>query len=113
MRREGPGIIRNISFSNIHGNVLTTWRPKIDWYTGHGLLTGREHGDGKSFSAIVLNCVGSAVMENISLSDVHLTFGGGGTAEMGGNRNVPKRAGEYSVLVRSRPTEFTPAASRG
>ena len=92
VRRQGPGIVRNISFSNIHGNVLSTWRPKVDWFQG------RSHGDGEAFSAIVLNCVGSAVMENISLSDVHLTFGGGGTAAMGANRNVPKRAGEYFSL---------------
>ena len=37
-------------------------------------------------------------MENISLSDIHLTFGGGGTAEEGANRNVPPYAGEYFML---------------
>jgi hypothetical protein len=93
VRREGPAIVRNVSFSNIHGNVLTAARPKTDYYMGRG-----GHGDGESFSAIVLNCVGSAVMENISLSDVHLTFGGGGSREMGGNRKVPQKAGEYFSL---------------
>ena len=92
VRREGPAIVRNISFSNIHGNVLTVARPKTDYFLGRG------HGDGEAFSAIVLNCVGSAVMENISLSDVHLTFGGGGNREFGANRNVPQRAGEYFSL---------------
>ncbi len=92
VRREGPAVVRNISFSNIQGNVLTTWRPKVDYYLGRG------HGEGEAFSAIVLNCVGSAVMENISVDDVHLTFGGGGTAEMAADRDVPKRAGEYFSL---------------
>ena len=92
VRREGPAVVRNISFSNIRGNVLTTWRPKVDYYQGRG------HGEGEAFSAIVLNCVGSAVMENISVDDVHLTFGGGGTAEMAADRDVPKRAGEYFSL---------------
>jgi hypothetical protein len=93
LRREGPAIVRNISFSNIHGNVLTSVRPKVDYFQGRG-----GHGEGESFSAIVLNCVGSAVMENISLNDVHLTFGGGGSREIGANRKVPQRAGEYFSL---------------
>jgi hypothetical protein len=93
VRREGPAVVRNISFCNIHGNVLTAARPKVDYFQGRG-----GHGNGESFSAIVLNCVGSAVMENISLSDVHLTFGGGGSREMGANRKVPERAGEYFSL---------------
>jgi hypothetical protein len=92
LRREGPAVVRNLSFSNIHGTVVTTTRPTTDYFLGRG------HGDGESFSAIVLNCVGSAVMENISLSDVHLTFGGGGSLEMGTNRKVPERAGEYFSL---------------
>jgi hypothetical protein len=92
VHREGPAVVRDISFSNIRGNVLTAWRPKTDYFQGRG------HGDGEAFSAIVLNCVGSAVMENISISDVHLTFGGGGSAEMAANRDVPKRAGEYFSL---------------
>lgn len=93
MRREGPAVARDISFNNIHGNVVTTTRPKTDYFMGRG-----GHGDGESFSAIVLNCVGSAMMENISLSDVHLTFGGGGSREMGANREVPQKAGEYFSL---------------
>jgi hypothetical protein len=37
-------------------------------------------------------------VENISFSDVHLTFGGGGTAEEAGRRDLPEVAGEYFML---------------
>jgi hypothetical protein len=33
-------------------------------------------------------------MENISLENVHLTFGGGGTAEDAARRDLPQIAGE-------------------
>ncbi len=37
-------------------------------------------------------------MENISLSNIHLTFAGGGTAEEGARRDLPQIAGEYFML---------------
>ncbi|HET8655337.1 MAG TPA: glycosyl hydrolase family 28 protein [Longimicrobiaceae bacterium] len=41
-----------------------------------------------------------SVFENISFCDVHLTFGGGGTAAEGAVRDVPEVAGEYFMLGR-------------
>lgn len=38
------------------------------------------------------------MLENISFSNVHLTFGGGGTAEEAARRDVPKVFGEYFEL---------------
>ena len=37
-------------------------------------------------------------MENVSVSDVHLVFGGGGTAEDAARRDLPEIAGEYFML---------------
>jgi hypothetical protein len=45
-----------------------------------------------------LNCVGDAILENISFDDIHLTFGGGGTAEDAARRDLPRIAGEYFML---------------
>jgi hypothetical protein len=84
--------MRNISFSHIHGNV-TTDPGQID----EAKVTSNAN-PGEKHSAIVFNCVGGATMENISLSDIHLTFGGGGTAEDGARRDVPEFAGEYFML---------------
>jgi hypothetical protein len=37
-------------------------------------------------------------MENISLNNIHLTFGGGGTAEDASRRDLPEIAGEYFMM---------------
>jgi hypothetical protein len=37
-------------------------------------------------------------MENISLENIHLTFGGGGTAEEADRRDLPQIAGEYFMM---------------
>ena len=92
LRDDGPGIVRNISFSNIHGTVTTDPPPLPDFPFNRGYNPG-EH-----FSAIVLNCVGDSIVENISFDNIHLTFGGGGTAEDAARRDLPKIAGEYFEL---------------
>ena len=89
---EPPPIVRNISFSNIHGTV-TTNPPQLPGYPFRsGYRPGEQH------SCIVLNCVGNATMEKISFENIHLTFGGGGTAEDAARRDLPQTAGEYFVL---------------
>jgi hypothetical protein len=87
-----PAVMRNISFSHIHGNVTTDPGQIDEAKVGSNANPGEKH------SAIVFNCVGGATMENISLTDIHLTFGGGGTAEDGARRDVPEFAGEYFML---------------
>src|SRR5215471_10343885 len=87
-----PGIVRDISFTNIHGTVTTDPPQLADVPFTSQIRPGEGH------SAIVLNAVGDSIVENITLDNVHLRFGGGGTAQEGANRNVPQVAGEYFML---------------
>ena len=50
---------------------------------------------GETRQCIKLNGVGESYLENISFTDVHVTYIGGGTAEEAALRNVPQIAGEY------------------
>lgn len=90
-----PVVVRNISFTNIHGNVTSKAPPQLS----EGPL-GVGSRPGEVRSAIVLNAIDDAVLEKISFSNVHLTFGGGGTAEDAAQRDVPKVFGEYFELGR-------------
>lgn len=87
-----PAVVRNISFSNIHGTV-TTNPPQLPGFPFHsGYRPGELH------SCIILNCVGGATLEKVSFDNIHLTFGGGGTAEDAARRDLPQIAGEYFML---------------
>ena len=87
-----PAVVRNISFSNIQGTVTTNPSQLPEASVSSGYRPGEGH------SCITFNCVGGAVMENISLANIHLTFGGGGTAEDAARRDLPQIAGEYFML---------------
>ena len=50
---------------------------------------------GEKHTCITLNGVGDEFLENISFTDVHVTYEGGGTKEEAALRDVPKIAGEY------------------
>jgi Glycosyl hydrolases family 28 len=87
-----PAVARDISFSNIHGTVTTNPGSLPDYPFGDHYRPGEGH------SCITLNSVGDATLENISFSNVHLTFGGGGTAEDAARRDLPQIAGEYFTM---------------
>ncbi len=87
-----PAMARNISFSNIHGTVTTNPGPLPDYPFKSSYRPGEGH------SCITLNCVGESILENISFDNVHLTFGGNGTAEDAARRDLPQIAGEYFML---------------
>jgi len=87
-----PVIARNISFSNIHGTVTTDPAQLSEATVTSGYNPGERH------SCIVLNSVNDSVLENISFDNIHLTFGGGGTAEDAARRDVPQTFGEYFRL---------------
>lgn len=87
-----PAVARHISFSNIHGTV-TTDPPQLP-----GVPFSSRYRPGEGHSCITLNCVGDSILENISFDNVHLTFGGGGTAAEAARRELPQIAGEYFML---------------
>jgi len=87
-----PAVVRNISFSNIHGTVVAD-PPQLE-----DVPFTSEIRPGEIRSCIVLNSFGDAILENISFNDIHLTFGGGGTAEEAARRDLPLVAGEYFML---------------
>jgi hypothetical protein len=88
-----PAVARNISFSNISGTITDRGGQLPDSSLGPDTLR-----PGEGHSAMTFNCTGNATMENISLSNIHLTFAGGGTAEEGARRDLPPIAGEYFML---------------
>jgi hypothetical protein len=90
--RPTPGIVRNISFSNISGTVTTAQGHLDDSHFLGGNKAGELH------SCIVLNGVEGTFIENIAFNDIRLTFGGGGTAEDAARRDLPQVAGEYFGL---------------
>jgi len=87
-----PAAARNISFTNIHGTV-TTDPPQLP-----GVPFTSRYRPGEGHSCITLNCVGDATLDHITFDNVHLIFGGGGTAEEAARRDLPQIAGEYFVL---------------
>lgn len=87
-----PAVVRNISFNNIHGTVTTSPSQLAEASVTSGYRPGEGH------SCITLNCIGGATLENIAFDNIHLMFGGGGTAEDAARRKLPEIAGEYFML---------------
>ncbi len=83
------GIVKNISFNGIRATVVAVGKTHDD------LPFKSDFRPGETRQCIVLNGVGEDMLEDISFTDVHVTFEGGGTAEEAANRDVPKKAGEY------------------
>jgi polygalacturonase len=85
------GYVRNIAFNGLHATVAAEGQqyPDMPWE--------QVYRPGEIRTCIVLNGVGGGVLENISLTDVHATFAGGGTAEEA-RAEAPDVAGEYFEL---------------
>jgi polygalacturonase len=82
------GIVRNISFSGIRANVVAFGGQHADMPFKNNYRLGETR------SCIVLNAVNGESLENITLSDIHVRYEGGGTAEES-RREIPQTAGEY------------------
>jgi len=81
--------IRNISFNGIRASVVLKPinHPDIPFDV--------KPYDGEINSCITLNAMGEYYLENISFTDVHVTYVGGGTKEQAAKREIPKVAAEY------------------
>ena len=85
----GPGYVRNLTFHNIRATVVAEPAQHADLPFPPGTYRGEQH------SCITLNGVGDAFLENISFTDVHVTYAGGGDAKLAAKRDIPQMAAEY------------------
>ena len=83
------GVIRNLTFQNIRATVVSEGGQYADMPFKNNFRPGETR------SCITLNGVGDDYLEGIAFNDVHVTYGGGGTAEEAARSDVPKMAGEY------------------
>ena len=81
--------LRNISFNNIRATVVAIPinHPDIPWDV--------KTWEGERNSCITLNAMGEYYIEDISFTDIHVKYAGGGTAEQASKRDVPNVAAEY------------------
>jgi hypothetical protein len=95
--------VRNISFSNIRATVVAepTMSYKDMATIGH-VFPGEQH------SCITLNGLGNALIEDVSFDNVHVTYAGGGSAELAAKRNIPQTMREYFGVWAEEP--FGPPA---
>src|SRR4029079_5416829 len=86
---SAPSFVRNISFNNIRASVVErpVNHPDIPFDV--------KVYEGELNSCITLNAMGNVFLENISFSDVHVSYAGGGTKEQANKREVPQVAAEY------------------
>lgn len=81
--------LRNISFNGIRATVVPAPVQHADMPFPPKPYNGEQH------SCLTLNAFGEAYLENISFTDVHIIYAGGGTAELAAKRDVPLLAAEY------------------
>jgi hypothetical protein len=99
---DGSSFVRNISFNGIRATVVEKPVDHPDIAFGVNVFNGEVN------SCITLNGVGKAFLENISFTDVHVTYAGGGTKEQASKREVPQVAAEYFGVWGTEP--FGPPA---
>jgi hypothetical protein len=91
---KAGGIVRNIQFRGITATVVA--KPDL---ANFPYLPGTPISDiypGEHHTCISLTSVPGQAIENVTLSDIHVIYAGGGTAEMAALREVPQvSGGEY------------------
>jgi len=89
---RAKGVVRNLTFQGIRATVVSEGGQYADMPFRNNFRPGETR------SCITLNGVGDEYLEGITMNDVHVTYGGGGTAEEAARREIPKMAGEYFEL---------------
>src|SRR6185503_7579510 len=86
-----PGaFVRNLSFNNIRASVVAEPTASYTDMTTFGkTYPGEQH------SCITLNGIENAWIENVTFDDVHVTYAGGGSAELAAKRKIPQTTREY------------------
>jgi polygalacturonase len=82
------GFFRNVSFTNVRASVVSEGRQFED------IAFTQNYRPGETRQCIVLNAIGDRFLEDITLDNVRVTYGGGGTAAEA-EAKVPQAAGEY------------------
>jgi hypothetical protein len=82
------GYVRNLKFSGIRATVVSEGGQFADMPFKNNFRPGETR------TCFTLNGVGDDALEGISLQDIQITYGGGGTAEEA-RREIPAIAGEY------------------
>ena len=81
--------IRNIVFNNIRATVVAQPLDHPDIHFGVSVREGEKN------SCITLNAMSEYYLENISFTDVHIKYAGGGTIAQAAKHDPPKIAAEY------------------
>ena len=93
-----PSFVRNLSFHNIRATLV----PEPLLHEDLGFERHRIY-DGEQNSALTLNAYGDAYIENVTLSDIHITSPGGGTPELAAKKDIPEVAAEYFQVWGKQP----------
>lgn len=96
--QKEASFVRNISFNGIRATV-------VPFPVNHpDILFDVKVYPGEHFSCITLNALGDNYIENVSFTDVHVTYAGGGSKELAAKREIPQTAREYFTVWDTEPS---------
>jgi len=93
-----PTFVRNIVFNGIRATVVPVPVNHPDIPFDVKVYPG-EH-----FSCITLNALGNNYIENVSFTDIHVSYAGGGSKELAAKKNIPQSAQEYFTVWDPEPS---------
>ena len=87
-----PTFVRNLVFNGIRATVVAMPINHPDIPFDVKVYPG-EH-----FSCITLNALGNNFIENVSFTDIHVSYAGGGSKELAAKKDIPQSAQEYFTV---------------